>query len=62
MRIDATLVFKSIVKVQIFWKKMRRVLRSYRRRKYIVTELVSLILVLVLYKLSLHSAIHNRAI
>ena len=60
MRIDATLVFKSIVKVQIFWKKMRRVLRSYRRRKYIVTELVSLIL--VFHKLSQHSAIHNKAI
>lgn len=52
MRIDATLVFKSIVKVQIFWKKMRRVLRSYRRRKYIVTELVSLIL--VFHRLSLN--------
>ena len=61
MRIDATLVFKSIVKVQIFWKKMRRVLRSYRRRKYIVTELVSLI-ILVFHKLSQHSAIHNKAI
>ena len=60
MRIDATLVFKSIVKVQIFWKKMRRVLRSYRRRKYIVTELVSIIFEFL--KLSLHSAIHNKAI
>ena len=54
MRIDATLVFKSIVKVQIFWKKMRRVLRSYRRRKYIVTELVSITGIFEFLKLSLN--------
>ena len=42
IKVEPIQLFGAISRIQRFWKKMRRVLKSYRRRAYIVRELVSL--------------------